>query len=218
MQQSAEIKNLADALGKFQKDVENVKKDATNPFFKSKYASLENIIDTVRPPLAKHGLSFSQFPDGAGLTTILMHSSGEWIQATSSMAAKDQTPQGQGSAITYLRRYALSSVLGLATEDDDDGNAASKAPVASKTAPTAAAKPPAYKSPGVKEIEAKKRIAYLVDQLTPDGTTVPDGKEAMAKWYADRVQELTSMSLPLASLEELEVIGDELGKLFDART
>jgi ERF superfamily len=227
MQQSTEIKNLADALGKFQKDVENVKKDATNPFFKSKYASLENIIDTVRPPLAKHGLSFSQFPDGAGLTTILMHSSGEWIQATSSMAAKDQTPQGQGSAITYLRRYTLSSVLGLATEDDDDGNAASKAPEASKTAPRATKppekrpNPPVYRSPAVRELDAKTRIVELLDKLAdgvvPDFANDAAGKKARADWCASEVQRLTSRSLPLATLEELEAIGDELGKLFDAK-
>jgi ERF superfamily len=216
MQQSAEIKNLAEALTKFQKDVENVPKDAVNPFFKSKYASLENVIATVRPHLAKHGLSFSQFPDGDGLTTVLMHSSGEWLQATSKMTPKDATPQGQGSAITYLRRYALSAVLGLATEDDDDGNAASapaKAPAASKTAPTKRANPPVYKSPGIKEQEAKKRIADLILKLTDE--EAPSDKAEAAKFYGDKVFEFTGMSLNLATLEDLETIGDELGKLFD---
>lgn len=128
MNKSQSIKELAIALAGFQSVVGNVTKDATNPFFKSKYASLENIVSHIEPLLAKAGLSYAQFPNEGSLTTILMHSSGEWIEATADLHMKDQTPQGQGSAITYMRRYALSSVLGIATEDDDDGNAATAAP------------------------------------------------------------------------------------------
>jgi len=128
LETSASLKELGAALAKFQSQVPNVKKDGTNPFFKSKYATLENVIDTVRKPLAANGLSFSQFPSGENeLSTILIHSSGEFISATAKMTPKDNTPQGQGSAITYLRRYSLSAILGIATEDDDDGNAASTA-------------------------------------------------------------------------------------------
>ncbi len=128
METSNTIKELAAALAKFQSTVPNVGKDGMNPYFKSKYATLENTISTVRADLAKNGLSFSQFPTGENeLATILMHSSGEYIKATAKMSPKDNTPQGQGSAITYLRRYALSAILGIATEDDDDGNAASTA-------------------------------------------------------------------------------------------
>jgi len=127
METSAEIGKIAAALAKFQGEVGNVGKDGLNPFFKSKYATLENIINTVREPLHKNGLSFSQFPSGENeLATILMHTSGEYIKATAKMTPKDASPQAQGSAITYLRRYALSAILGIATEDDDDGNSASK--------------------------------------------------------------------------------------------
>jgi hypothetical protein len=121
MEKSDSIKEIAKALLAFQSEVENVKKDGNNPYFKSKYATLENILDTIKPTLAKCGLSFSQFPDGDGLTTILMHTSGEFLKANTKMTLRDQTPQGQGSAITYMRRYALSAVLGIATEEDDDG-------------------------------------------------------------------------------------------------
>src|SRR3990167_1270934 len=124
MEISTTIKELATALVEFQKEVEAVKKDGTNPFYKSTYATFQNVIETIREPLAKNGLSFSQAPDGDGLCTILMHTSGEFIKATGKMTPKDNTPQGQGSAITYMRRYALSAILGIATEDDDDGNAA----------------------------------------------------------------------------------------------
>lgn len=126
MNKSESIKELATALSAFQGEVENVSKDGTNPFFKSKYATLENVISTVKPILAKHGLSYAQFPSFEGLATVLMHKSGEWISEDAKITIKDHTPQGQGSAITYMRRYALSSVLGIATEEDDDGNAASK--------------------------------------------------------------------------------------------
>jgi hypothetical protein len=127
MDKSESIKELASALAAFQAEVANVKKDSTNPFFKSKYASLENIIDTARPFLAKHGLAFSQLPSGENeLSTTLMHKSGEWLSATAKINPKDTSPQAQGSAITYMRRYALSALLGLATEDDDDGNAGSQ--------------------------------------------------------------------------------------------
>jgi hypothetical protein len=107
-----------------------VKKEAENPYFNSKYADLASIIDAIKEPLAANGLSFSQFPDGDGLTTILMHETGEFIEATSCMQPADRKPQTIGSYITYLRRYALGSILGVATEADDDGNTATKPHVA----------------------------------------------------------------------------------------
>ncbi|MDE1866148.1 MAG: ERF family protein, partial [Thaumarchaeota archaeon] len=77
METSSTIKELAGALVKFQKEVGAVKKDATNPFYHSTYATLQSVIDTIREPMAKNGLSFAQVPDGDGLCTILMHTSGE---------------------------------------------------------------------------------------------------------------------------------------------
>lgn len=135
MIKSNEIKQLAVALVKFQSSLKAVKKDAENPFFKSKYADLASIIEAIREPLAKNGLAFSQFPSGeGGLTTILLHESGEYIEETFTMKPVDGKPQSAGSAITYARRYALGAVLGVATEEDDDGNAAS-APVESPSYP-----------------------------------------------------------------------------------
>ena len=126
METSAEIKQIASALKDWHALEVSVTKDAVNPHFKSKFASLDNIIATIRAPLSKCGLAFAQFPDGDGLTTILTHTSGEWIKATANLKLVKQDPQGQGSAYTYARRYALSAILGLATDDDDDGNEASK--------------------------------------------------------------------------------------------
>jgi hypothetical protein len=136
METSDKIDAIAKALKEFHKTVEAVKKDATNPFFKSKYASLENVIATIEEPLGACGLSWAQFPDGDGLTTVITHESGQWMRATANLELKGHTPQDQGSAITYMRRYALSAALGLATETDDDGNAAT---VAAKAKPAVSA-------------------------------------------------------------------------------
>lgn len=127
MNKSESIKELATALCKFQGSVEKIKKTATNPFFKSKYANLADILDVIREPLSESGLSFVQFPKGEHeLDTMLMHVSGEWISETYKMAPTKNDPQGLGSAITYQRRYALGSILGLNIDDDDDGNKASE--------------------------------------------------------------------------------------------
>jgi hypothetical protein len=123
---SPETKQITAALLTFQGKVEAVSKDAKNPFFKSSYATLSNILKTIKNPLLESELTFVQFPDGEnGLTTRLMHSSGEWMEATYKMKPAKDDPQGLGSAITYQRRYSLGAVLGLDIEDDDDGNAAS---------------------------------------------------------------------------------------------
>lgn len=127
MEKSDSIKELATALCKFQGEVEAIKKGSENPFYHSRYADLTAILDTIRKPLSENGLSFVQFPTGqSGLETMLMHTSGEWISATYEMKPVKNDPQGLGSAITYQRRYALGSILGLSTDDDDDGNSASK--------------------------------------------------------------------------------------------
>lgn len=125
MNKSESIKNLAKALLTFHKEVEAIPKTETNPFYKSKYAGLPSILNGIQKPLEVAGLSFAQFPTGTnGLTTILMHAeSGEFIESDYTMKPAKDDPQGQGSAITYQRRYALSAILGLSTEDDDDGNA-----------------------------------------------------------------------------------------------
>jgi hypothetical protein len=123
------------ALSKCQADIKAAKKSADNPFFKSKYADLAEIISVTKDDLAANDLAVVQMPSGiggaVGLTTLVTHKSGQWLASYYEMTPKDQTPQGYGSAITYMRRYAMGSVLKVATEADDDGNGASgkKSPV-----------------------------------------------------------------------------------------
>lgn len=127
MNQSESIKNLATALCEFQGAVETIRKSETNPFFKSKYASLADILRIIRQPLVDNGLSFVQFPKGRyGLETMLMHTSGEWISEWYEMEPSKHDPQGAGSVITYQRRYALGAILGLNIDEDDDANKASE--------------------------------------------------------------------------------------------
>jgi hypothetical protein len=130
MQKSESIRNIAKALAGFQADVKNPANTADNPFYKSKYAPLSDVLNIVRPLLTKHGLSVFQSPSGDGqnvtVTTVIMHESGEWIESDPlTLKADKATAQGAGSAITYARRYAISAVLGISSEDDDDGNFAS---------------------------------------------------------------------------------------------
>lgn len=128
---SESIKEISIALAKFNAEMPRVEKDATNPHFRNRYASLDNIIEEVKPLLAKHGLSFLQMAGGDGerltMTTLLMHTSGEWIESEPLvMRPTKNDPQGMGSASTYARRYSLSAFLGIATGEDDDGNDASQ--------------------------------------------------------------------------------------------
>ena len=129
MLKSESIAALAAALAKAQGEMENAGKNSVNPHFKSKYADLAEILNTVRPVLSKHGLAVTQFPafEGniASVETILTHSSGEWMSGICSAPVQKADPQGVGSALTYLRRYSLAAVCGLAQEDDD-ANAATK--------------------------------------------------------------------------------------------
>lgn len=127
MKKSDSIENLAKALAKFQKDAKDPRKAENNPFYKSKYVSLDSLLSTVRPQLAENGLSFIQIPSSTNevvaITTLLMHESGEWIESDPFyMKVEKQTPQGAGSAVTYGRRYSLSAILGVAWETDDDGD------------------------------------------------------------------------------------------------
>jgi len=166
MERSQEINELAKALVSFQSKIKSVKRDGVNPFFKSKYATLENIIDAAKDLLAENGLSFSQFPSGENeLTTILMHTSGQFLVSTAKMIPKDSTPQGQGSAITYMRRYALSAVLGVATETDDDGEAASH-PVAPRRSAAPASRPVGIANPNEPASPAQvKMLCGLANKL-----------------------------------------------------
>lgn len=130
METSPEIAKLAEALAKAQGQIKGAAKDSTNPHFKSKYADLASVWDACRTALSANGLSVVQLPDvsadGVFLHTTLAHSSGQWMRGTMPVRPVQDTPQGLGSALTYARRYSLAAMVGVAPDDDDDGNAASE--------------------------------------------------------------------------------------------
>lgn len=128
MEQSQEIGELAKALSKAQAEIRDAEKARENPHLKSKYATLTAVWNACREPLTKNGLAVIQAPCASaehgwlGMETLLTHESGQWIRSTFFMPVSKQDPQGFGSAITYARRYALSSVAGVCPDEDDDGN------------------------------------------------------------------------------------------------
>lgn len=138
MTTSESINELAAALAKAQGEMGGAIKDSANPFFKSKYPDLASVREACNGPLTKHGIAVVQSPSTEPLTdsgvfvsveTRLLHSSGQWLSGTVSAAAKDSSPQAVGSCITYLRRYALMSLAGVAPEDDDGEAAQGRAKV-----------------------------------------------------------------------------------------
>jgi hypothetical protein len=124
MEQSTTIIEIAKALSKMQGQLKSVPKTQTNPFFKSKYADLDAIWEVCRKPLTDNGLSVVQstYEQGAKtfLETMILHSSGEWFKSDLDIRAQKQDPQAIGSAITYARRYAMSAMIGISADEDDD--------------------------------------------------------------------------------------------------
>lgn len=155
MTTSEQINEIAAALAKAQGEMGGAMKDSANPFFKSKYADLSSVWDACRVPLTKHGLSVIQFPKTeysgtpepyewtskmgekrygvrvvciVSVLTRITHASGQWMEDAVSTMLPTGDPQSVGSAITYLRRYALQSVAGVAPEDDDGEAAQGRGP------------------------------------------------------------------------------------------
>jgi len=135
---SATFGKLAAALAKAQMEFEPIKKDLENPYYKSKYADLANVISATQPALAKNGLVVIQLPNVSiearqmTLTTLLLHSSDEWLSNELTLPAIMDGRDGKqrfdsqsvGAAMTYARRYAYQAIVGVAAECDDDGNLA----------------------------------------------------------------------------------------------
>lgn len=128
MQHSDSTKELFGALSKFRAQVKQPAKTAKNPYFNSKYVTLEGVMQAIDAALPGTGLAYSQLVEdcenGASVTTLVTHSSGEWMMVGPlTLTPTKRDPQGQGSAITYAKRYQLASAFGISSDIDDDGNA-----------------------------------------------------------------------------------------------
>ena len=125
MNKSESISNLAKALCKAQNEMGGAVKDSKNPFFKSNYADLTSVIKAIKEPFYNNGLSYSQFPitseggSGIGVVTVLMHSSGEWLESEFYLPIAKKDAQGGAQCVTYARRYSLQSMAGIPSADDD---------------------------------------------------------------------------------------------------
>ncbi len=137
MKHSETFTKLSAALVAAQAQLKAIPKDATNPHFKNRYASLDGIVETIRPVLAAYKLAVIQGAgdpiidhggslEGFSVETMLIHESGEWISNAAIVPLTKVDAQGAGGALTYGRRYGLSALLSLATDEDDDGNAAAR--------------------------------------------------------------------------------------------
>lgn len=201
MTTSEQINEIATALAKAQGQMSGATKDSANPFFKSKYADLASVWEACRTQLAMNGLAVIQSPTVADLRvtvdTMLVHTSGQWILNTLSCTIEEDRPQIIGSAITYLRRYALQSLVGVAPEDDDaeaaEGRAKTNGATKAVTAPRGYDEwlmdVEAVVNEGTKALEAtwrQSKVEYR-QHLT---RTNPKGWEAMKKTAATLTSEV----------------------------
>lgn len=182
MNKSESLANIAKALVAIEKDIKNPKATKENPFFHSKYAPLDAILEENRTLLAKNGLVLLQ--DTGINTTMILHTSGEFIE--SSPMDLNHEPQKIGSGATYGRRYSLSGMLGIASEDDDDANAVNATPERQSTTTT--------NTPRVQEPKpiSEKQLGYL-HSLTKDLGFTDEDKDDLKKEYGvESTKDLTS--------------------------
>lgn len=202
--QSEKLESLAKALAKAQSEMGAAIKNSTNPHFKSRYADLSAVFEACREALTKNGFAIVQRVandgEGACVETMLLHSSGEWVSDRCWLPVGQKTAQAYGSAITYARRYGLASLAGIATEEDDDGNAAST-PSHAQYRPT----PPAPVSAPAPAAEPHPAHAAA--------TLVPFGKNK-----GKPISELTEQSLAWYRNAALEELADPSKEKFRPRT
>lgn len=199
MQTSEKIGAIAQAIVKAQAEMPKLLADSDNPYYKSKYIALADLIKEVRPVLAKFGLAIIQGVSGDGekaviITTRIIHESGEWIEEAFTMpvvakGAKEATPQDYGAAVTYARRYSLAGILGVASEEDDDANSISVQKPIDRTAPVKAAP--------VKHDDLKPLKDKLVE-IMKDPLIKPEEREGQKKAWAGTWDTLTKDALEAA--------------------
>ncbi len=198
--QSENVNELAKALLSVQRNLQPAVKDATNPFVKNRYASLNSVMEVCKEPLLEHGIWLCQYlvqvenetSTGSclGLMTKLTHAeSGQWQSSLAVIPLPKADPQGMGSAITYARRYALSAMLGIVTEDDDAESAKLSPKRASpakqlKNTPIAQDSPQGYaqvgnrKTPTSNQAPQHNAFAHLprIDGVTYQEGATKDGR------------------------------------------
>lgn len=208
MQTSETIGKLIEALAQAQGEFEPVKKSAENPFLKNKYATLDGVIDVIRGPLSRHGLAFVQpltTAEGATwLETRIMHSSGEWIATAAQVPDLDGSKgvnslQAFGGALTYMRRYMLTTMLGINSEDDTDGNGGNGNGTKAKSEPKRnPAQKPQQAAPDhwIKDENSRKRFWVWVKErgLSHDEVHTALGVEHIEEYTGTKGDAMTAIN------------------------
>ena len=204
MKKSETLTEFSKAFAKTQQEMKQPLKDANNPFFKSKYVPLENVVEAITESASKNGISFTQFPssDEAGnvtVGTLVMHSSGEWIEYDPiKMKPVKNDPQSIGSAITYAKRYALSAIFGITSDQDDDGNEATQA---KKQAPAKKKDEPV--------ISVEKANYYLKEIAS---ISAEKGKEdgSIVKWFLNHLGVIDYKMIKQSQIEDADMLLNKL--------
>lgn len=185
--ETASIARLAAALAKAQGQMKAALKRSENPDFRSRYADLAAVLEACRGPLSANELAVMQRvstgQDEVTVTTLLAHSSGEWVRDRATFPVAQRTPQAFGSAITYARRYSLAALVGVAAEEDDDGNAASaggRAPEVQRQARQQTTRKPAVDTKKKEADRAKARAKRIWRDAQKRGLD----KEGFRTWTA----------------------------------
>lgn len=203
MKKSETLTEFSKAFAKTQQEMKQPLKDANNPFFKSKYVPLENVVEAITESASKNGISFTQFPssDEVGnvtVGTLVMHSSGEWIEYDPiKMKPVKNDPQSIGSAITYAKRYALSAIFGITSDQDDDGNEATQTKQASA------------KKKDEPVISVEKANYYLKEIAT---ISAEKGKEdgSIVKWFLNHLGVVDYKMIKQSQIEDADMLLDKL--------
>lgn len=192
--QSQTIGKIAEALAKAQAQIQVATYDSNNPHFKNKYASYESLRKICISPLSSNGISLMHqmiyTPDFKRIMmTQISHTSGEWFRSYLLMPCEKETPQGVGSAITYAKRYSLSSFLALCQDEDNDDGEKAEAP---------------YRAPvPVSTVISAGEAKFLESLLVPGDK---EFLENMLAWVSQRTTE------PILSLSQLPVAAFEIVK------
>lgn len=218
---SKTISKIQEALSKAQSEITGAAKDATNPHFKSQYATLASAWEAWQKAGPKHGLSIIQTigngeNDRTYVTTRLGHASGEWIQDLTPLVIGKNDMQGLGSAITYARRYALMAMVGLAPEDDD-GNKAAQSPAPSapkKQLPPQSAPPekPAHVIEAERIVKSLKDCGSLkaLDKLENDNEqALKDIQEASKVTHGHVMSMIAKARAEIAEMDQREAVEAE---------
>ncbi len=212
MNTSESINELAGALAKAQGEMQPAEFDATNPHFRSRYASLAAITAAVRPALARNGLAVLQGACAAAgavtVTTRIVHASGQWIEDALALPVGERaTPQAVGSAITYGRRYSLAALAGVVAEEDDDANVAEEHAVKSPAAAVAkTAAPPAPAAPAAPAEDAPLKWRGKIERIE-----AKEGTGQRGPWKVFRVTIGTSIASTFDA--DLGAAAEDLRKL-----